>query len=288
MTTDINNPPIDNLWTEPESAANTDYQPIYPYNNVIQTEAGHKLEMDDTPNRERVVLSHRSGTFIEMHPNGDEVHKVYGNGFTIIVSNKNILIGGDCNIEIEGNCNLNVHKDMNVQVAGNYNLQVKGETNIRSVGDIDILGDSDVRMTADENFGGTMYLGCADHVSIASDLLVGGSLSADMVNAASRVTAGTGVFAGIDGFTTAGGVSAGFPTPAAPVAVPGQINALTSVNAVVSVNAPLANFSLAKISVMDAVLMADKINTAIFDAHIHNNGNNGFPTTNPVTPFAGV
>ena len=37
MTTDINNPPIDNLWTEPESAANTDYQPIYPYNNVIQT-----------------------------------------------------------------------------------------------------------------------------------------------------------------------------------------------------------------------------------------------------------
>ena len=38
-------------WTEPESAANTDYQPVYPYNNVTQTEAGHKLEMDDTPGR---------------------------------------------------------------------------------------------------------------------------------------------------------------------------------------------------------------------------------------------
>ena len=287
-TTNINTPPADNLWTEPESAANTYFQPIYPYNNVQQTEAGHKFEMDDTPTRERVCLSHRIGTFIEMHPNGDEVHKVYGNGFTIIVSNNNVLIGGDCNITIEGNCNLEVKKDMNVQVGGNYNLQVKGETNVRSVGDIDILGDADVRMTADENFGGTMYLGAADHISIASDLNVGGSIHADMVNAESRVTAGTGVYAGVDGFTTSGGVSAGFPSPASPIAVPGQINALTSVNAVVSVNAALANFSLAKIGVMDAVLMSDKINSTIFNSHIHGNGNNGTPTTMPITQFAGV
>jgi len=286
--TDINSPPIENVWTEPESAANTYYQPIYPYNNVQQTEAGHKFEMDDTPTRERVCLSHRSGTFIEMHPNGDEVHKVYGNGFTIIVSNNNVLIGGDCNIEVQGNCNINVLKDMNVQVGGNYNLQVRGETNVRSVGEIDILGDSDVRITADENFGGTMYLGAADHISIASDLNVGGSIHADMINAESRVTAGLGVFAGVAGFTTSGGVSAGFPTPASPIAVPGQINALTSVNAVVSVNAALANFALAKIGVMDAVLMSDKINSTIFNTHIHGNGNNGFPTTLPLSLFVGV
>ena len=287
-TTDINSPPVENLWTEPESAANTYYQPVYPYNNVQQTEAGHKFEMDDTPTRERVCLSHRTGTFIEMHPNGDEVHKVYGNGFTIIVSNKNVLIAGDCNITIEGNCNMEVMKDMNVQVGGNYNLQVKGETNIRSIGDLDILGDGDVRVTADENFGGTMYLGAADHISIASDLNVGGSIHADMINAESRVTAGVGVFAGPAGFTTSGGVSAGFPTPATPIAVPGQINALTSVNAVISVNAAIANFSLAHIGVMDAVLMSDKMNTAIFDAHMHGNGNMGSPTTMPLTPFVGV
>ena len=286
--TDINSPPIENVWTEPESAANTYYQPIYPYNNVQQTEAGHKFEMDDTPTRERVCLSHRSGTFIEMHPNGDEVHKVYGNGFTIIVSNNNVLIGGDCNIEVQGNCNINVLKDMNVQVGGNYNLQVRGETNVRSVGEIDILGDSDVRITADENFGGTMYLGAADHISIASDINVAGSIHADMINAESRVTAGVGVYAGFAGFTTSGGVSAGFPTPASPIAVPGQINALTSVNAVVSVNAALANFSLAKIGVMDAVLMSDKINSTIFNTHIHGNGNNGFPTTLPLSLFVGV
>jgi hypothetical protein len=287
-TSDINSPPVEGLWTEPESAANTYYQPVYPYNNVQQTEAGHKFEMDDTPTRERVCLSHRTGTFIEMHPNGDEVHKVYGNGFTIIVSNKNILIGGNCNIQIEGNCNIDVKKDMNVQVGGNYNLQVKGETNIRSVGDIDILGDTDVRITADENFGGTMYIGAADHISIASDLNVGGAIHADVISAESRVTAGSGVYAGDAGFTTSGGVSAGFPSPLSPVAVPGQINAIGTINSVVSVNAPLMTCKLAEFGILDAVLMADKINSAIFDTHIHGNGNNGTPTTSPFSAFEGL
>ena len=68
----------DHSWTQPESAANTDYQPVYPYNNIQQTEAGHKFEMDDTPGRERVSLEHRSGTFTEIQPNGDEVHKKIG------------------------------------------------------------------------------------------------------------------------------------------------------------------------------------------------------------------
>ena len=94
-------PGTDNSWTEPESAANTDYQPIYPYNNVQVTESGHSFEMDDTPTRERVRLQHRSGTFIEMHPNGDEVHKVYGNGYEITIKDKNVLIKGG-HLENEG------------------------------------------------------------------------------------------------------------------------------------------------------------------------------------------
>jgi hypothetical protein len=287
-TSDINSPPVPGLWTEPESAANTYYQPVYPYNNVQQTEAGHKLEMDDTPTRERVCLSHRTGTFIEMHPNGDEVHKVYGNGFTIIVSNKNVLIAGDCNIEIVGDCNIKVGKDMNVEVGGNYNLQVKGETNIRSIGNVDISGDTDVRITADENFGGTMYLGAADHISVASDLNVGGSIHADMINADSRVTALAGVYAGYDGFTTSGGLSVGFPTPASPVAIAGQIHCVGTINAAVAMNTPFLTAKLAEVGILDAVLMADKVNSSIFNAHIHPNGNQGAPTGTPVTPFNGA
>ena len=117
----------DSAFTEPESAANTDYQPIYPYNNIQQTEAGHSFEMDDTPTRERIRLQHRVGTFIEMHPNGDEVHKVYGDGYEITILNKNVLIKGNCNITIEGDSTLHVKGDSHTVVDGSVFQKVKGD-----------------------------------------------------------------------------------------------------------------------------------------------------------------
>ena len=284
-------PFVEGAWTEPESAANTDYQPIYPYNNVTATEAGHKLEMDDTPTRERIRLSHRVGTFIEMHPDGSEVHKVFGNGYTIIVQNNNVRISGNCSIQIDGNCNLSVAGNMGVQVAGDYEMLVGGNTQIRSKGSLVLSGDGDVELSASEGFGGTMYLGAADHISVRSDLEVSGTLTGDIIKA-DRIIGGDlkggGVYAGLDGFTTCGGVSASFPTPLAPIAIIGQINALGTVNAVISVNAPIANFSLGNIGVLKSILMSDQINSAVFNTHIHGNGNNGSPTTSPASgPFVG-
>jgi hypothetical protein len=138
-----------------------------------------------------------------------------------------------------------------------------------------------------------LYLSAADHIAVSSDLEVAGMVSADVITAESKVVGGNafggGVFAGLDGFTTSGGVSAGFPTPASPIAVPGQINAIGTINAVMSVNAPVANFSLANIGVMKSILMSDQINSAIFDSHIHGNGNMGTPTTMPISgPFVGT
>ena len=80
-------------WIEPESAANTNYQPVYPYNNVTQTKGGHSFEMDDTPTRERIRLQHGKGTFVEMHPNGDQVTKIIRDGYTIILGDHNVAIG---------------------------------------------------------------------------------------------------------------------------------------------------------------------------------------------------
>lgn len=241
MTSILNQPPSDNLWTEPESAANTDYQPIYPYNNATLTEAGHSFELDDTPTRERVRLQHRTGTFIEMHPNGDEVHKVYGDGYEITIKNKNVLIKGTCNITIEGDCNMQVLKDMNVSVKGDYNLEVAGRMNQRVVGDISISSDEDVSITANENFGGSVRIAAADNVTISSDLVVAGSVAADIVTAETRVNAGTGVYAGPLGVYSVGPITS-----------------------LVSVQAPLGTFSL-----MTAIMMTDTINTGIYKTHIH-------------------
>ena len=279
--------PSDNLWTEPESAANADNQPVYPYNDVTQTESGHLFELDDTPTRERVRLQHRSGTFFEMHPNGDEVHKVYGDGYEIVIKNKNVLIKGTCNITINGDANMHVLGDHNVQVDGDYNLQVAGKMNQRVVGDVSVSSDNDISLTANENFGGSLRLAAADHLYLASDLVVGGSISADIINAETRVNAGTGVFAGPLGFVSGvGGLSLGVPSAATPVAVPGCINTVGAITSLASVNAPTANFALAKCGIMDAVLMTDVINSTIYNYHIHPAPRG--PTGPPMTQFFGI
>jgi hypothetical protein len=283
---DIKFSPSDNLWTEPESAANTDYQPTYPYNSVTQTESGHTFEMDDTPTRERIRLNHRSGTFIEMHPDGDEVHKVYGDGYEITIKNKNIIVKGTCNLTVEGNYNIDVLGDMNTQVAGDYNVFVKGKTNVRSHRDISISGDDDVSISANENFGGALRLSAADHFHLAADLVVSGSISADFISSSTRVNAGTGVYAGPLGFVSSfGGLSLGVPSAAAPIAVPGSINTVGPISSLTAVNAPLANFALAQIGIMDAVLMTDVINSAVFNGHIHQATGPFAPTTPPLIQF---
>ena len=284
--------PSTNSWTEPPSPASVDNPPVSPLNNITQTRGGHTFEMDDTPGRERIRTTHsKSKSFTEMHPNGDEVHKVYGDGYEIIIQNKNVLIKGTCNITINGDCNMHVKKDYNLVVDGNYNLQVLGKKDERVVGDISISGDKDISLTANENFGGAINLAAASHFYIASDLIVGGSIHADIINSKTRVNAGTGVFAGPLGFVSGlGGLSLGIPEPLTPVAIPGCINTVGSITSLTSVNAPIANFALANVGEMNAVLMMDVINSKIYDLHIHNYpvpGGMG-TTTPPLTPFVGI
>ena len=254
----ITPPPSDNLWTEPESAATVETPPVYPYNTIQQTESGHSFEMDDTPTRERVRLQHRSGTFLEMHPNGDEVHKVYGTGYEIHLKGKNVLIKGTCNITIEGDANMDVKGDYNLQVAGDYNVLVGGKTNHRSVGDVFLSCDDDISIAANENFGGSVRIAASDHVYVDSDLVVAGSVAADLVTAESRINAGTGVYAG-----------------------PLGVYSLGPITSLTLVTAPLAQFGI-----MNAVLMSDIINKGIYNTHIHNSPKG--PTSPPLTPFFGV
>jgi hypothetical protein len=258
-------------WTEPESAANTAYPPDFPYNQVIATESGHTLEMDDSPGRERVRLMHRTGTFIEMHPNGDEVHKVYGDGYEITIKDRNVLIKGTCYVTIEGDALTNIKGDKIEYVEGNYELQVKGNFSQVVEGTTNITSKNDMDLRSG-NFGtGSISLSAPDVVYINSDLAVDGELTALKMYSKGRVDAATGISAGPLGFVTGtGGISVGFPTPLSPVAAPGQIMcvgnilSLMSINAGVGVNAPLGSFGI-----MDAILMTDLINTSLFNSHIH-------------------
>jgi hypothetical protein len=268
--------PSKNLFTEPPSAADADHPPLYPHNQTWDGESGHSIQLDDTPGRERVRIQHgKSKNFIEMHPNGDQVVKVFGENFDITIGKKNVYVTGTCNIVVKGDCNMQVDGDFNQEVNGDYNLAVKGKMNVRGVKDISILGDSDVGISANEKFGGALRLSAAQSLNLGSDLYINGSITCDTLTAESRVNAGMGVYAGPYGFTSSlGGLSLGIPTPATPVATPGCINIVGSVTALGSVNAPVGNFlklnaGLASHGISSSILGADLVNDILYNFHIH-------------------
>ena len=85
--------------------------PSYPFNKMIESESGHVLELDDTPNAERIHLYHRTGSRIEFLRDGDMTMKVANNNYEIILKDKKVLIAGSADIELSnGNYNINAYK----------------------------------------------------------------------------------------------------------------------------------------------------------------------------------
>lgn len=128
----------------------------YPYNKVTKTESGHIIEVDDTPFKERIHIFHRSGTFVEIHPNGDIVTKNTGKNYELTVGetlrytqgdsvesvqgNMNVFSNGSYTLECAGpTMNITVLKgDLNLKVVGNVNEEVSGNKSITVGGNLEI------------------------------------------------------------------------------------------------------------------------------------------------------
>lgn len=127
-------------WDEPE----TQYKTVYPYNDVLETESGHLLEFDDTPEAERIHLAHRNGSFQEWFPNGDKVEKITKNNYTIVMKDDSVYIMGNCNVTVQGSAQvyvkqdalLKVDGDVQVAVGGNYTETVSGTYTVTSGGNM--------------------------------------------------------------------------------------------------------------------------------------------------------
>ena len=78
----------------------------YPKNHVYETESGHLKEYDDTENKERIRERHKSGTFYEIHPNGDKVTHIVNNRYTVIASNDALQVKGNVTMTVEGDIQL--------------------------------------------------------------------------------------------------------------------------------------------------------------------------------------
>lgn len=187
---------------EPESPANEQNKPVYPYNNVISSEC-HFIEMDDTLDRERVRVQHKSNTFIEMHPDGTEVHKIWGDGYEIVLQNKKVLVKGSCTIAVDGNAAIEVKGNAFNTVKGNYTSVIEGNASITSKKNLHLqatdtitMAASSIDLYADEinNFGEVQQHG---NFSLNESVTVQGNLTC------------TGVVLGMAGLGTPGSLVVG-------------------------------------------------------------------------------
>ena len=96
--------------------------PIYPFNHVHETESGHVLELDDTPDFERIHLYHRTGTRVEIDKDGSYVEKVVKDKYSVVL--------GDDTVTISGNVTVNITGDADVTVGGKTNITSKGIINM--------------------------------------------------------------------------------------------------------------------------------------------------------------
>ena len=108
-------------WSEPKIP----WQAVYPYNHVHQTESGHIVEMDDTPNWERMHWYHRTGTFTEIHPVGIKVDKIVNNYYDIILGARYTHIEASDYTTVDGSQENYIIGNRVDKVDGDYSVAVK-------------------------------------------------------------------------------------------------------------------------------------------------------------------
>ena len=140
---------------EPESAFGAEY----PNNRVIQTKAGHVIELDNTPENERIHIYHKAGTYIEINNEGRMVTKSAGDNYLIVKQNHTVYIEGDVDVEVKGNVKILVSGDANIEVNGTTNVTCP-QTNVEG----DVFIDGKLRVTG--------------NVNVESDVLVDGQVTA--------------------------------------------------------------------------------------------------------------
>lgn len=78
------------------------YEAVYPNNMVLKTKSGHIIEIDDTVDKTRIKVFHRSGTFIDIDNEGNVREKIVGSLWREIDGDVFELIRGKLHQKVEG------------------------------------------------------------------------------------------------------------------------------------------------------------------------------------------
>lgn len=252
----------DGAWVEPDSQNENSR---YPFNKIYESESGHSVEFDDTPQYERIRIQHRVGNYTEIQNDGQEVHKIIGDSYEIVVKNQYVKIKGNCIVTIEGNSSLHIKGDAYTQVDGDYNIKAKGDFNLLADGDVTIASSkNDLNL----NVGGELnqvFIGAPGGVDVLGSLNVEGFIASEEgIQSDGPITTKKKFFA-TEGIATLGGLIIGGTDGVGPL--PSGV-----IVASASVFAP-------QVSDAEGALSILRNNTRL---HSHT-GNLGAPTSSPIT-----
>lgn len=149
---------------EPESA----YAAEYPYNRVIETPSGIIIELDSTPNAERIHIYHPNNSYIEMDKDGNKVSKIQGKDYEIILNDKNLYVAGDLKITADGKLSIFSKGETKIKAENNTTINSGGKTIITSEGDVELKNDSG---KIDIKAGGTINVDATGNVNIKGQLV---------------------------------------------------------------------------------------------------------------------
>ena len=189
--------------------------PKYPFNHVHETESGHVIELDDTPDFERIHLYHRSGTRIEIANKGDYVEKVVRDKYSVVVGNDFVNITGDVVVNIAGNAYMNVTGNTETTVGGdsksvvtgncestiggNFNGTIVGTSDLLSQGKITITGNNQTEIISDTTITGKLHV--TENVTAAKDITAQGVVTDKGATLATHKHDFTGLAEGDEGET---------------------------------------------------------------------------------------
>lgn len=119
--------------------------PGYPDNHVIETLAGHIIEIDDSSGSEKIRINHRNGNEVLLNNEGiaitsvkDRTETTAGKFTQTVLNTITINSKGAITINTSGSCNINSNGKTNIKANGDMNLTTAAVLNIQSFSDSNI------------------------------------------------------------------------------------------------------------------------------------------------------
>jgi hypothetical protein len=121
----------------------------YPNYWSYKSPSGHTVIIDDTKDKEHLTIQHRTGSIIQMHPDGNIVIRSSADKYETIFGKNVVTITGDYDICVNGGASLKVEGDYDLTISGNMHTTVKGNIETLCNGNMNYLIKGNMDMAID-------------------------------------------------------------------------------------------------------------------------------------------